>query len=59
MGMKCVKHNFNGDYQCEHCELEVLDKGQKNELTPDDYPLLKELQYWIDKRIKDTLGVDL
>lgn len=56
--MNCVKHNFNGKYQCEHCELEILEKSEKNELTPDDYPLLKEVQFSLEKRISDSLQMN-
>lgn len=58
MGMTCAKHNFNGEYQCEHCELEILDKIEQNEIKPEDLPKIQEIRYWIDKRIFNSLGMN-
>ena len=55
MGMRCTKHNFHGDYQCEQCELEIHDKIGRNELTTEDFRIVQEVHFWIQKRIADTL----
>lgn len=60
MGMICTKHNFSGKYQCEHCELDILDKIDKKEFDSIDPEVSKQVLFWINKRISDTLlGADL
>lgn len=46
MGMTCHEHQYDGPNACTYCVENIVFKIDKMELTPKDYPLLKELLSW-------------